>query len=63
MPKVITFIAPDEMVSEIDEAVKRLDTDQSKLVRLAVREKLSSIKSSLPPTAAAALAAYPPSGE
>jgi metal-responsive CopG/Arc/MetJ family transcriptional regulator len=50
--KQVTFLAPVSMITEVEEVAARLDTDRSKFIRQAVREKLNSIKTVTHPTTA-----------
>lgn len=42
--RLINVYFPEDAVPKIDEAVKHLDTDRSKFIRSAVREKLANLK-------------------
>ena len=41
---LINFYLPEAALPFIDQAVRRFDTDRSKFIRLAVREKLGRLK-------------------
>ncbi|HEV2452757.1 MAG TPA: ribbon-helix-helix domain-containing protein [Verrucomicrobiae bacterium] len=46
--KLVNFYAPDELLVIVDEAVVQLDSDRSKFIRGAIREKLERHKKRVP---------------
>ena len=39
--KLLNFYCQEEMFPALDEAVRKLDTDRSKFIRAAIREKMA----------------------
>jgi metal-responsive CopG/Arc/MetJ family transcriptional regulator len=50
---LVNFYAPDPLLNEVEAAVVELDTDRSKFIRNAIREKLTKHGIRIPKEAAA----------
>ncbi|HVU28379.1 MAG TPA: ribbon-helix-helix domain-containing protein [Verrucomicrobiae bacterium] len=50
---LVNFYAPDPLLVQVEEAVVELDTDRSKFIRTAIREKLNKHGIKIPKEAAA----------